>query len=291
MSNTSIVEYIQTEEAQAHIKSVLGTKKDQFVTSVASIVNSNPKLKEADRKSLFSACLVSASLDLPVNQNLGFAYIIPYQDKKLGLVAQFQIGYKGFIQLAMRSGQFKTINVTDVRQSEIVDNNRLSGEITFDWISEDRDKLPVIGYVGYFKLTNGFEKTLYMTVDELNKHGHKYSKSMQKGYGLWKDEFDAMARKTVIKLLLSKYAPMSTEMAKAVEADQSTLNGDKPEYPDNKPLLPEEIANDKERERVIRHIENSKTIEELEQCIDAVPDDEVKDMYESKLSLLNKGVK
>lgn len=288
MSNYSISTYLQSDAVQNSIESVLGDRKNQFITSVASLINTNPKLRECDTKSLFAACLVAASLDLPINANLGFAHIVPYKNKEGVLVAQFQMGYKGFIQLAMRSGQFKTLNVSDVREGEYKGIDRLTGELNIEWIEDGRDDLKVIGYVSFMRLNSGFEKSLYMTSDQLNKHGAKYSQSMRKGYGLWKEDFDAMARKTVIKLLLSKYAPMTTDMIRAVETDQAELSGDKIKYLDNLPETPAEQADQKERERIIKFIETAKTTEDLKKCQQYIPDDEVKDMYEAKYQLLNK---
>lgn len=216
---------------------MLGNRSTAFLTTVLQIVNSNDLLREADPQSVYSAAMTAATLNLPVNQNLGFAYIIPYRDTRAGKTfAQFQIGYRGIIQLAQRSGLFKTINVSDVREGEIAEYNRLSGEITFRWHTVERDKFPVIGYISYFSLLNGFEKSLYMSIDELKQHGIRYSKSFAKGYGLWKDDFDAMARKTVMKLLLARFAPLSVEMQKAVISDQAIImnpENDEVVYVDN----------------------------------------------------------
>lgn len=279
----SITEFLATPAVQENIKTVLGDRKEQFVTSVVSLVNNNDKLQEVDRKSLFSACLIAASLDLPINQNLGFAYIIPYKQKDGTQVAQFQMGYKGFIQLAMRSGQFKTINVTDVRDGEIVGHNRLTGSIQFDWKQDDRDTALIVGYVAYMELINGFSKSLYMTKKELNQHGLKYSKTMKKGYGLWKDEFDVMAKKTVLKLLLSKYAPMTTEMEKAQLADQSVIQDGDFKYIDNQPIDANAIGREKEQARVMQHILESDTIDELEKVKDHLDGDTLVEAYNKKL--------
>jgi recombination protein RecT len=279
----SITEFLATPAVQDNIKTVLGDRKEQFVTSVVSLVNNNDKLQEVDRKSLFSACLIAASLDLPINQNLGFAYIIPYKQKDGTQVAQFQMGYKGFIQLAMRSGQFKTINVTDVRDGEIVGHNRLTGSIQFDWKQDDRDTAPIVGYVAYMELINGFSKSLYMTKKELNQHGLKYSQTMKKGYGLWKDEFDVMAKKTVLKLLLSKYAPMTTEMEKAQLADQSVIQDGDFKYIDNQPIDANAIGREKEQARVMQHILESDTIDELEKVKEHLDGDTLVEAYNKKL--------
>lgn len=304
--NTSITEYMAQEAVQKNIANALGNRKMQFITSVASLVNSSESLKECDVKSVLSACLVAASLDLPLNQNLGFAYVIPYNnktkrvviDEKTGKekdewytekIAQFQMGYKGFVQLAQRSGLFKTINATDVREGEITGIDRLTGEIDFEWVDgPDREKLNVVGYVAYMKLTTGFEKSLYMTAEELEKHAKRYSssyRSQSKGTNVWRDDFDAMAKKTVIKLLLSKYAPMTPDMAKAYESDQAAVSDEEPIYIDNEPKDPKQLAREKEVERVKNHIENSKTVEELEQCRGALTE-ETKDLFTVKFDEL-----
>ena len=282
----SIAQYIARESVSNNIKEVLKDKMPQFIASVTSLVNSNKALQEADPKTILLACLTASSLDLPINQNLGFAYIIAYKDHKTGISsAQFQLGYKGFIQLAQRSGQFKTINVTDVREGEITDSNNLTGEIQFEWLKEDREKAKIIGYVAYMKLTNGFEKILYMTTEQLKAHGVKFSKSLKAGYGLWKDEFDVMAKKTVIKLLLSKYAPMTVDMQTAALADQAIVKDDGYEYVDNQFLGHEEISAGKENERVLKHIEASKTLDELRECESALSD-ETREAFSAKQDAL-----
>lgn len=274
----TITEFLSSPAVQDNIKAVLGDKKEQFITSVASLVNSNEKLQTVDRKSLFSACLIAASLDLPINQNLGFAYIIPYKD-----MAQFQMGYKGFIQLAMRSGQFRTINVTEVKDGEIISNNRLTGEIQFNWLQEDRETAETVGFVAYMELVNGFSKSLYMTTKELNQHGLKYSQTMKKGYGLWKEEFDVMAKKTVLKLLLSKYAPMTTEMEKAQLADQAVIQGNDYKYLDNQPVDAREIGREKEQTRVMTAILEAETLEDLEKMKDYLDGEQLLKAYNTKL--------
>lgn len=267
MINLSIVEYVKQDSIQSNIQEVLKERTPQFISSVVSLVNTNTKFANVDRKSILNACLIAASLDLPINQNLGYAYVIPYADK-----AQFQMGYKGFIQLAMRSRQFQKINVTDVKEGEILSIDRLSGEISFNWVQDDtkREKLKTIGYVAHFILNNGFSKSLYMNVQELKKHGQRFSKSYSSNSSLWLNDFDSMARKTVIKLLLSKYAPLNTEMQKAQEADQAIITEDGYEYLDNKKQSPEQIAREKEKARIMEYIKNSKTLDELQECVDSV---------------------
>jgi recombination protein RecT len=286
----SIVEYLNSDTILDNIRHTLGAKTPQFIASVASLVSATPQLKTCDRKTLLSACLIAANLDLPVNPSLGFAFVIPYKNK-----AQFQMGYKGFIQLAMRSGQFKTLNVSDVREGEIGNTNRLTGEIEFHWAEDGRDELPIIGFVAYMRLTNGFEKSLYMTVKELEQHAGKYSASFKynsKTMNLWRDEFGVMASKTVIKLLLARYAPMTTEMQTAQLADQAVITDDGMEYVDNEPINPSEVAAEKEKNRLLSHIHDAKTIAELELCAESLGDaTELIDEYDLKFEQLNQEVK
>lgn len=210
--------YFNQESVKDRFSEMLGKRASQFITTVLQIANSNEQLKSADPATLYSAAITAAALDLPVNPNLGFAYIVPYKGN-----AAFQLGYKGFVQLALRSGLFETINVTDVKEGEIVNFDRLTGEITYHWTMEDRDLKKTIGYAAYFELLTGFKKSLYMSVPELERHGKSFSQTYKKGFGMWKDNFDAMAKKTVLKLLLSRYAPLTIEMQTAQIADQSII--------------------------------------------------------------------
>ena len=238
-NNMSIAQYVRNDTVSNRLNELLGKRAPQFVTSLVAAANANKMLNSCKPESVVSAALIAASMDLPINENLGFAYLIPYKTKKYGEVCQFQMGYKGFIQLAQRSGFYKTINASDVKEGEIASNNRLTGEIEFNWIedSTEREKAKTIGFIAYFRLLNGFEKSLYMTVEELEAHARKYSKNFAKyGSGLWKDSFDEMAKKTVLKLLLSKYGPLSTQLEKALKEDQ-TVDGEYQDNPQTKPEL------------------------------------------------------
>lgn len=227
----SIKAFLGRDDVKAKFAELLGNRSAAFITSVLSAVNSNELLKNAKPESIYMSALMAATIDLPINQNLGFAYIIPYNQKdgngNYQQVAQMQIGWKGILQLAQRSGQFKFINHSDVREGELVSFNRLTGEIEFKWVDDTaaRNQLPVIGYVSYFKLHNGFENTFYMTNDEIKLHGAKYSKTYKNQYGLWTTDFHGMALKTVLKLNLSKFAPLSVEsqLSKAIQADQAVI--------------------------------------------------------------------
>lgn len=218
--------FIANPRTQDYLTTVLADKKGSFVNNITALVTNNATLQVCKPDTLMFACLKATALDLPLDQNLGFAYVLPYKDNKKGeTLAQFQMGYKGFVQLALRTGQFKTLNATEVRQGELVDEDFVTGELTFKK-AENRESLPVIGYVAYFKLLNGFEKYLYMTSAEMKAHALRFSQTFKRGYGLWADKemFDSMAKKTVLKLLLSKYAPLSVEMQNAIKVDQAVLS-------------------------------------------------------------------
>ena len=225
-----VTRYIKDENVGKRINELLKDRAPQFTTTLMAALNSNKALNNCEPQSVVTAALTAASMDLPINQNLGFAYLIPYKNKD-GDVCQFQMGYKGFIQLAQRSGYYKTINATEVREGEIAKIDRLSGEIEFDWIEDEkeREKAKIIGYVAYFKLLNGFEKSLYWSVEKCKAHATRFSKSFKFGGGLWKDDFESMAIKTVLKQLISKYGPLNTQLQEAIVKDQ-TING---EYIDN----------------------------------------------------------
>lgn len=215
----------QNPSVAKRFSDILGKKSAGFISSLVSL-SKTKALAVAEPNTVVASALVAASLDLPIVPTLGFAAIVPFYDSKSRqTLAQFQIMTKGLIQLAQRSGQYKTINVTAVYDGDIKTNNRFTGEIEFDANNvPDTSKEP-IGYVAYMKLTNGFDKYLYMTTEELKNHGLQFSATYKKGFGLWKDNFDAMAKKTVLKLLLSKYGPLSVDnmMQLAMQADQAAI--------------------------------------------------------------------
>lgn len=237
------------DDVKNKFQELLGKRSTSFITSVLQIVASNDLLQRAEPTSIYQSAAVAATLDLPLNNALGFAYIVPYNisyregdEWKKKTVAQFQIGYKGFRQLALRSGQFLTIHSTDVREGEIKKRDRLTGEIEFEWIKDDKERetKAIVGYVSYFKLLNGFSQTMYMSREKLLAHGKKYSQTFKNDKGLWKDEEDSMMLKTITKLNLSKNAPLSVEMQRAVVVDQSVINDSDTldvTHVDNQPLL------------------------------------------------------
>lgn len=207
---------LHTDQIKTRFEDVLGNKSPGFISSIISVANSSPALKACDPMSIISAAVMAATLDLPINPNFGFAHIVPYGNK-----AQFQIGWKGIVQLAMRSGQYKTINITEVYEGQIKNHNPFTGEMEFSLHTESKK---IEGYLLYFKLLNGYEKYFYMTKTQCEDHGKKYSKNYSKG--TWNTNFNAMALKTVAKLGLQKYGILSIDMQNAFEKDQGTTNGD-----------------------------------------------------------------
>lgn len=297
MSNNQLRKQEQTLTAKAlfsqenvkqKFNELLGSRSAAFMTSVLQAVASNKDLQRADPNSIFHAAAVAATLDLPINSQLGFAYIIAYEDHKTGIVtATFQLGYKGFIQLAQRSGQFKSIYAAPIYEGQIISENPLDG-FEFDFTKKDSET--IIGYAAKFRLLNGFEAVWYMTVGKLQTHALKYSQTYKskkdwvKAKSLWSIDFDGMAQKTVIKLLLSKFAPLSIEMQRAIIADQAVVNnldGDVT-YPDNEPEQPES----KEDERIKLMIADCKTLTDLVALLPHVPEHLI-DVYYDKHDELN----
>lgn len=214
---------IKSEGYQKLINDTLGDKEvaRKFVAEISSVVSNNPILSTCDAGSILSAGLLAQSLNMPLAPSLGFCYIVPYGGK-----AQFQLGYKALIQMSMRSGQFQRLGVREVHEGEYIGQDEF-GDDLFNF-SHEFDENKIVGYYAYFQLTNGFKKTLYWTKQQVESHAKKYSKSYSSSSStnVWRDNFDTMASKTVLKLLLNRYAPMSVEMQKAVQADQAVINQD-----------------------------------------------------------------
>lgn len=209
--------FLSNENCMKSLRAMLGSKAQGFATSVLSVVSNNKLLQNADPASIYSSAMVAASLDLPINPNLGFAAIVPY-----GRQAQFQIMVRGLTQLAIRSGQFSKITNCDVHEGELVKADPFRDEYIFD--SEKRTSDKVVGYMAYFKTIGGFEKYMYMTKEEALAHGKRYSKSFSNG--VWTSDPDAMGRKTCLKLLLSRFGILSIELQRAIKFDQGVVKGD-----------------------------------------------------------------
>lgn len=225
--------FTEDDQVKKRFANALQKNPSAYLASIISLVSSSTNFDGVDPNTIMMGAMQAATLDLPINPNLGFAYIIPYSGK-----AQFQIGVKGITQLALRTGMYQTINTTEVYEGELISRNRLTGEIIIDGDKKSSDK--IIGYVAYFKLNNGFEKSFYMSIDELEAHGKRYSKSYNNPSGPWKTNKHAMMLKTPLKLLLSKYGILSVQMQQAMVADQAVVTEDEDgavsyEYVDNDP--------------------------------------------------------
>lgn len=220
MANSNLVTlkgFFDNEAAKKNLRAMLGQKAQGFATSVLSAVNNNKLLQNAEPASIYSSAMVAASLDLPINPNLGFAALVPY-----GRVCQFQIMTRGLVQLAIRSGVYAKITNCDVHEGELIKADPFTDEYIFDASKRTSDK--VIGYMAYMKTTSGFEKYYYMSKEEALAHGKKYSKSFSSG--VWNSDPDAMGRKTCLKLLLSKFGILSIELQRAIKFDQGVVKGD-----------------------------------------------------------------
>ena len=220
----TIEDWVESENIKQKFQEVLDKGAGAFVTSILSLVKSTPQLAAADPKTVISAAMTAATLKLPINPNLGFAYIIPY-----GKEAQFQMGYKGYIQLAMRTGQYKTINASVVYEGQIEEVDFVTGEIIRGKKKSDK----VVGYVAYFELINGFSKMVYMSHEDMMHYAltysqaYKYDKKNGKKNSVWSTNFEAMGLKTVLKQLISKYGIMSIDMQGAgLETALSADNAD-----------------------------------------------------------------
>jgi recombination protein RecT len=212
----SVKGLMDSPAVKKRFEEVLCERAPQYMSSIVNLVNSDTNLKKCEPMSVVASCMVAATMDLPVDKNLGYAWVVPY-----GTKAQFQMGYKGYIQLALRTGQYKAINVVEIREGELISWNPLSEEVEIDFTKRKSNK--VIGYAGYFKLLNGFEKTVYWSKEEVESHARKFSKTYSFKNGVWQTDFDSMAKKTVLRNLLSKWGILSIEMQKAHSADNNAI--------------------------------------------------------------------
>ncbi|WP_281700134.1 recombinase RecT [Cetobacterium somerae] len=254
---------LATEAIRKQMKSLLGDKAGHFMMAIVGVVEGTPQLQDCEPQSIINSAIASATLDLPIEKNLGYAYIVPYKDK-----AQFQMGYKGYIQLALRSGQYKYINSIEIKEGELENYNLLTGEFNFKFIEDINQRLEAktIGYASYIEFTNGFRNTLYMTKEQIENHAEKYSQSygtdLKKGYSSsnWSKNFDAMALKTVLKLNLSKFGALSVSVQKALQIDGSSIKSISEEGTINI----EYVDNTSEENKIIGDIELATNEEKLE---------------------------
>lgn len=240
--------YLNQDAVKQQINSIVGSKRGTaFITSIVSAVQATPALQECTNPSILSAALLGESLNLSNSPSLGQFWIIPFNNRKKGVKeAQFQLGANGFKQLAMRTGQYKDIDFLEIHEGEYKGRDKYTGKQVFEFIEDDdeREALPVIGYMAYFELLNGFRKTVYWTKAKMEKHADQYSQAfsldayrkLQEGKipqselwkysSYWYSNFAGMAEKTLIKHLLSKWGILSTELITAMDADMAVINED-----------------------------------------------------------------
>lgn len=225
MANNNLPQLKQTLNApsvKAKFEEMLGKRAPQFMTSITSVVQNNALLQKAEVNSIVMGSAIAASMDLPLNPNLGYAALVPFNSKD-GCFAQLQIMVKGWTELFLRSGQCQSIICETVYDGQLVKKNKFTGEYVFNEDAKKSDK--IIGFMAYFRLTNGFEKYEYMTIEEVKAHAQKFSQTFRKGAGIWKDHFEEMGKKTVLKKLLTKWAPKSIEMQQMAIFDQAVVDG------------------------------------------------------------------
>ena len=257
---TSFTAYLTNDAVKANISRVVGGKNGpRFMTSIISAVNTNPALQECTNASILSAALLGETLNLSPSPQLGQFYLVPYNDKNKGKVAQFQLGYKGYVQLALRSGQYKKLNVLSIKEGELIRYDPINEEIEVKLIEDEaeREKAPTIGYYAMFEYLNGFKKTLYWSKEKMISHADRFSQAFSKDGGpvgrggkyhrvsfadyeagnypkndawlyssFWYKDFDGMAYKTMLRQLISKWGIMSIEMATALDSDLAVINAD-----------------------------------------------------------------
>ena len=224
--------YLTQSAVTDQINKVIGGKNGQrFITSIISATNANPELQECSNNSILSAALLGESLKLSPSPQLGCYYMVPFNNKKTGMKeAQFILGYKGMIQLAIRSGQYKKMNVMAIKEGELVRYDPLEEEIEVNLIEDEyeREQAKTVGYYASFTYMNGFKKAIYWSRQKMEAHAERYSAGYKakKGYTYWEKDFDGMAMKTMLRQLLSKWGIMSIEMQTAYEADQAVIRED-----------------------------------------------------------------
>ena len=233
-SRLGLTAYLTQDAVKDQINKVVGGKDGQRFISAIISATTNPTLQECSNQSILSGALLGESLKLSPSPQLGQYYLVPYNDNKKGKVAQFQLGYKGYIQLAIRSGQYKKLNVLAIKEGELINFDPLNEEIEVQLIpdEEEREKAVTIGYYAMFEYTNGFKKTMYWSKSKMEAHALKYSPGFasdrKKGtaYTFWSKDFDGMAYKTMLRQLISKWGIMSIEMATALDSDYAVINED-----------------------------------------------------------------
>lgn len=258
-NQTAMSIYLSNDKTKKYLESILGNRTGQFITSLTSLASSSKSLKNCDRNSLLACALKATSMNLPFDPNLGFAWCVPYKN-----TATFQVGVKGYIQLALRTGQYQSLNAREVREGEFAGRDFV-GDPLINWLSEEeRDDKKIIGFMARLQLINGFKKVIYWSVPEIEKHAERYSQSYRKykktgntDDAIWASQFEKMAEKTVLKALISRYGIMSTDIQQAVKSDQSRINIDLDtgeeniEYIDNPNLIAARSLSTEEQRKIL----------------------------------------
>ena len=275
---------INSDLMRTKIHQMVGaTDSQEFITSITSAVNTNPALAECDPQTIISAALLGQSLHLKPSPQLGYFYMVPFNNRKKGTKeAQFQLGYKGYLQLAIRTGEYIDIDAIEIKEGEYKGRDKFTGRPKFEFVEDDdiRENLPVVGYMAYFEMKNGYIKRLYWSKTKMENHADTYSMAfdlekyhdLQEGKipqseqwkysSFWYKNFDEMAKKTMLRQLLSKHGLLSTEMQKAVESDQAVITKDlQPEYVDNENVI-DNAAVEKEQTHSIEE-NTAPTVEEV----------------------------
>lgn len=290
------VTLFRKDSVQEQFDKLLGKKAPAFITNVLQAVQNSDMLQTAEPLSILNAALKAAALDLIVDPNFGQAWIIPYKDGKTGkTLAQFQMGWKGYVQLAHRSNQYEKMNAIAIHDNQFISWNPLTEDLEVNMSVVGSGT--IAGYAAYFKLKNGFYKVAYWSAEEVQKHAKKYSKSFGKGGGIgWndKDNYDNMCLKTVLKNTINKWGIMSIEMQTAHLADQAVIEEDgKYRYVDNEQVDQAEIARLEENSRALRFIAKAETMDDLEMIISGFPDmePETREILDEKEKQLKKQLK
>lgn len=299
MSNNfnEINAFLKHEKSVERFREISGRNPNQFLVSVLQAVRDNDLLSQCTPISVLNAAATAAAMNLPINNQLGYSYLVPFYDKRLkSQAAQLQIGYKGFIQLALRTQQYKWINTAVVYENQFKSFNRYTEFYEIDFSLQGKGQ--VVGYMAGFVLNSGFKKNVFWKREEIAIHAEKYSKTYNSRNSPWKSEFDKMAQKTVLKLLLHKWGPQSIELEKAVIFDQSVQYEEPiPLYPDNPmndgnnnqgggSLNFEQNEKQQEKQRVTDHITDSDTIEKLKKVEKLVAKHGLKGLFNAKLKVL-----
>lgn len=233
---TGLTAYLTQDAVKDQINKVVGGKNGtRFISSIVSAVQATPALQECTNSSILSAALLGESLNLSPSPQLGQYYMVPYDNRSKGAKeAQFQLGYKGYIQLATRSSQYKKLNVLSIKEGELIRFDPLNEEIEVNLIQDDeqREAAPTIGYYAMFEYTNGFRKAMYWSRAKMEAHAKKYSpgykRDLEKGtsWTFWAKDFDDMAYKTMLRQLISKWGIMSIDLQDAIDSDMAVIRED-----------------------------------------------------------------